>query len=175
VSRRAATLLLALSACLFATAALRRDRRVVDVAEAGDPRSEATHGFEGHEAIVGLADGKPFRQATGWMHYSLATFDDTEVTIAGTFVGLDSSGRGVSRSYDVVVDDRLIASRTFTAPPGVQSVVEFAVPFTLTRGRTHIAIVIRARGGPTPALRELRTIQDHYEVDPLMSPLGVAR
>ena len=147
------------------------DRRVVDVAEAGDARSESTHGYAGHEASSGVAGGAPYRQARGWMRYALATFDDTEVTVACTFVAPDgvaegaadesAAGRAVNgpRAYDVVVEDSVVATRTV--------VVEIPVPFVLTKGKTNIAVVIRARGGPTPALRQIRTIQDHNEVDHL--------
>lgn len=136
------------------------DRRVVDTVDAGDPESEATHGYAGHDAFTGVAGGKPFRQARGWMHYALTTFDDTEVTVAFTFVGTDSTSRG----YDIVVEDSVIARRTFVPTTGAPVVVELTVPFALTKGKANIAVVLRARGGPTPALQALRTIQDHNEV-----------
>lgn len=137
------------------------DRRVVDVAEAGDAQSEATHGYAGHDAIAGVANGKSFRQARGFIQYALTTFDDTEVTVACTFVGSDNT----SLDYDVVVDDSLIVTRTFTSPSAVPVVVEIAVPFSLTKGKTNVAVMIRARGGVTPALTQLRIIQDHNEVN----------
>ncbi len=155
------------------------DRRVVDVAEAGDARSESTHGYAGHEASSGVAGGAPYRQARGWMRYALATFDDTEVTVACTFVAPDgvaegaadesAAGRAVNgpRAYDVVVEDSVVATRTVSASAAAPVVVEIPVPFVLTKGKTNIAVVIRARGGPTPALRQIRTIQDHNEVDHL--------
>ncbi len=147
------------------------DRRVVDVAEAGNAGSEASHGYAGDNVTTGIAGGMSFRQAHGWMRYTLTTFDDTEVTVACTFVG----DVNVSRSYDVVVEDSVIATRTVTAHAITPTVVEIVVPFALTKGRTNIAVVIRARGGPTPALRELRTIQDHNEVDPLPTLFRVTR
>jgi ATP adenylyltransferase/5',5'''-P-1,P-4-tetraphosphate phosphorylase II len=100
------------------------------------------------------------------MRYALTTYDDTEVTVACTFVGNDS----VPRSYDVVVEDSLIATRTFKSQTAVPTVVEITVPFALTKGKTNIAVVIRARGGPTPALHKLRSIQDHNELDDVRLP-----
>lgn len=137
------------------------DRRVVDVAEAGTAASEAAHGYAGHDAFTGVAAGRPYRQARGWMHYALTTFDDTEVTVALTFVAIDR----LPRAYDVVVEDSLIATRTFAPASSAPVVVEFTAPFAITRGRTNIAVVIRARDGLTPALHEVRTIQDHNEVN----------
>ncbi|HYW30952.1 MAG TPA: DUF6805 domain-containing protein [Gemmatimonas sp.] len=136
------------------------DRRVVDLVLAGDAPSEAAHGFAGHETSTGARAGKPFRTTSGWMHYAMTTFDDTPVTVALTFLGVDT----VARSFDVVVEDSVIASRVLAAPLDSTIVIELSVPFSITKGRSNIAIVLRARGGRTPALREVRTVQDHHEV-----------
>jgi len=159
VELRRSTIVAAVVACLLNMAATRLDRRVVDVAEAGNPQSEATHGYAGHDAVAGVANGKPFRQARGWMRYALTTFDDTEVTVACTFAGTDS----LPRSYDVVVEDSLLATRTLAPGTHMQVVVEFSVPFAITKGKSNIAVTVRARGGLTPALQEIRTVQDHNE------------
>ena len=157
--RRTVILIVSLAACLFTTAAARLDRRIVDTAEAGNPTSEAEHGYAGDDVSVGMQGGKPYRQTRAWMHYALKTFEDTPVTVACTFVNTDNS----ARSYDIVVEDSVIASRTFTPHSNTPAVVEIAVPFSLTKGKAHVAVVIRARGGQTPALHLIRTIQDHYE------------
>ncbi len=149
------------------------DRRIVDRVEVGNPHSETQHGYEGRDAIAGVAGGVPFRQTRQWLHYALTTFDDTEVTLALTFVGL--AGDSTSREVDVVVEDSLVATRTVRVPAGNISMVEVAVPFTLTKGKSGIIVFIRARGGLTPALRELRTIQDHYELASVSTFPGVAR
>ncbi|MEP6834832.1 MAG: DUF6805 domain-containing protein [Gemmatimonas sp.] len=161
VSRRTAVSIASLAACLFATAATRPDRRVVDTAEAGNANSEAVHGYAGDDVTVGEVGGKSYRQARGWMHYALKTFEDTPVTVACTFISTDN----VAHSYDVVVEDSVIASRTYTPQSSSPTVIEIAVPFVLTKGKANVAVVIRARGGPTPALQLIRTIQDHYEFD----------
>ncbi len=134
------------------------DRRVVDRVQLGEARSEAAHGYAGHDVVAGVAGGTSFRQARGWMRYALTTFDDTEVTVACTFVRTE----GLIGPYDVVVEDSVIATRTHSSSTA-SSVVEIRVPFSITKGRTNIAIMIRARGGLTPALSELRTVQDHNE------------
>lgn len=144
------------------------DRRIVDIVQVGTADSETRHGYVGEDAVAGNANGQTFRQARGWMRYALTTFDDTEVTVALTFANGDAVGEGATLHYEMVVEDSLIATRSFTAspssPPGSSSVVEIAVPFVLTKGKTNIAVIIRAREGPTPALLSLRTIQDHNEV-----------
>lgn len=136
------------------------DRRIVDRVDVGVPASELAHGFAGQGTVLGAIDGAPYRQTSGWLHVALKTFEDTDVTIALTFVKVDS----VSHRYDVVVDDSVIATKSALAA----GVVEVAVPFSLTKGKTNIALVLRARDGLTPAVREIRTIQDHNEVDHLV-------
>lgn len=180
--RRAAALAALLAACATAASAnpfATRDRRVVDRVEAGNALSEAMHGYVGHDDTTGTVSGQAYRQARGWIRYALTTFDDTDVTIACTFLST------VSGNYDLIVEDSLIASKHFAAAADTPTVVEILVPFAVTKGKTSIAVMLRARGGPTPRLHELRTIQDHNEVapfavvqqhqTPMFSPPGVVR
>lgn len=134
------------------------DRRIVDTVIAGDAESEAAHGYAGHDDRAAVANDTAFREARGWMRYAMTTFDDTEVTIALAFGG----GHADARQYDIVVEDSLVAMRTLAAHAAA-SVVEIRVPFTVTKGRTNIAVTLRGRSGPTPALRMLRILQDHHE------------
>ena len=101
----------------------------------------------------------------------MTTFEDTEVTVSLTFARIDT----VTRQYDIVVEDSVLATRTLTPPLAGQATVDVVVPFSLTKGKASIAVVIRARDGVTPALRQLRTIQDHYELDPSQNPTGATR
>ena len=154
--------LVAASATVSATTPFAaRDRRVVDIVEVGAATSEGDHGYAAHDDTSGTVNGRPYRQARGWIRYALSTFDDTEVTIACTCLGTASG------SYDLVVEDSLIASRYFDATTSAPTVVEFLVPFAVTKGKVSIAVVLRPRGGLTPQVHELRTIQDHNEVAPL--------
>ena len=167
---------LALAACVWTSPRLPQlDRRVVDAVDVGNARSEASHGYAGHDATAGVVNGQTYRQARGWMHYTLTTFDDTDVTIAATFVDGDGGRGDISRTFDLVVEDSVIATRTVTVASPAAVIVEIRVPFAITKGKTNIVVIIRARGGLTPALRELRTIQDHHEVDLSLNPSGVFR
>ena len=62
----------------------------------------------------------------------------------------------------------MVADVTVTPAPGLRTsstvaVVETVVPFALTKGRTNIAVMLRAHERVTPPLRELRVMQDHNE------------
>ena len=93
------------------------------------------------------------------MRYALNVFDDTEVTVACTLLGAD----GVPLAFELVVEGQVVATRTLTSASATPSIVEVRVPFVITRGRTNILVTIRATHGLTPALLEMRTIQDHLE------------
>jgi hypothetical protein len=167
--RRTAVLAALLAACAtvaWANPFAARDRRVVDLVAAGSARSEAEHGYAGHDDTTGTIDGRAYRQARGWMRYAVTTFDDTEVTIACTFLG------SASGEFDLIVEDSVIATKHVDVTTGTPTIVELLVPFAVTKGKTSIAVMLRAHRGPTPRLHELRTIQDHNEV-PL--PSGVSR
>ncbi len=161
LTRTSALVALAVS---MSSAVPRRDRRVVDVVVVGNEQSESRHGYDGLDVMRSVVDGQTFRQSRGWMHYTMTTFDDTEVTIACTAVRANGNNDDVPRSFDLVVEDSVIATRTMAVPSTTPVTIEVVVPFALTKGKTSIVVVLRARGGPTPAFRELRTIQDHYEV-----------
>lgn len=144
------------------------DRRIVDTVFAGNAESEQAHGYAGHDDRAGIASDSTYREARGWMRYALTTFDDTEVTLACTFLASPTT------QYEVVVEDSVVARSTLLAA----GTVEVRVPFAVTKGRTNIAVTLRGRDGATPRLHAIRVLQDHHE---LSSPsavhhlLGVAR
>jgi hypothetical protein len=155
------------------------DRRVVDTVHAGDAVSEAAHGYVGIDARADSAGGVPHREARGWMRYALTTFDDTEVTVSCTFAASTGAQAADVRRFDLVVEDSVVAAHDL-APAAEPRTVNIVVPMSLTRGKTNIAVIIRARDGVTPSLQLLRTVQDHNEqptfVPNLVSyPLGATR
>ena len=155
------TIQLVLLACLSTTmdTAARHDRRVVDRIIIGDTGSEQEHAYAGDDVTEGVAAGRVFRQTRGWLRYSLTVFDDTEVTVVCTFVGNGDT----PQPFDLMVENHPIASYTLRSGSSALATVEFRVPIEITRGRTNILVMLRATNGPTPALVELRTVQDHNE------------
>jgi hypothetical protein len=151
-----ATRRLLLLACLSVTVAARPDRRIVDRITIGDVRSEQEHAYAGDEVSTGVARGQTFRQARGWMRYALTVFDDTEVTVACTFLGSDAA-----QTFDLIVENQVVSSQTFRSQE--QATIEFRVPLEITKGRTNIIVMLRSTNGLTPALVELRSVQDHNE------------
>ena len=138
---------------LIASLSTTVDRRVVDRITIGDARSEQEHAYAGEDVSSSIAGG---RQTRAWMRYARTVFDDTEVTVACTFAGSDGQ-----HTFELVVENQLVTTSTFRSRES--QTVEFRVPLALTKGQTNILVMLRAINGSTPALLELRSIQDHNE------------
>jgi hypothetical protein len=174
VVRPGLALSLALTAvltCAAARSAPLQGRRVVDVVTMGDARSEREHEYAGERVTEGVVDGRVFKQAAAWQSVSLSVYDDTEVTLVGTFRG----SAGESIAFELLVEGRKVAAPAFVSPSTSPSHVEFRVPMTITQGKTRISVVVRAVGGPTPGLIELRTVQEHLEFCPSIHTFGGER
>ena len=131
----------------------------MDIVQAGNVASEREHDYAADGATSGVVDGRIFRQATGWLRYTMGVYEDSEVTVACAFRG--SEGRRLT--FDLVVDGRIAATRTFESPSAAPVVMEIRVPETCTLGRTQLTVMLRGVDGPTPGVIELRTVQEHLE------------
>jgi hypothetical protein len=136
-----------------------QSRRVVDVVESGDPKSGRDHEAAGEGITEGTAAGRAFRQATGWLRYTLRTFDDTEVTVACLCRGTE----GRRLTFELLVDGQAAGTQTLESPSADPVLKEWRLPERLTSGRTMVSVTLRGVGGPTPGVIELRTVQEHLE------------
>jgi len=136
-----------------------QSRRVVDVVRSGDAVSERDHDAEGDGITDGTAAGRAFRQAAGWLRYTMRTFDDTEVTVACVCGGTENR----RLRFAIEIDGQAAGTHTIESP-GVEPVVkEYRIPERLTLGKSTISVTLRGIGGPTPRVLELRTVQEHLE------------
>jgi hypothetical protein len=155
-----ASVLLAVLFALSVTAPLHaQGRRVVDIVKVGDAVNEREHAYAGELVTEGVADGRTFRQTHGWLGYSMAVYDDTEVTLSCVFRGTE----GRRLSFELLIEGRRIATHTLVSSSPRPTHVDFPIPFEVTKGLTAIHVVLRAVDGPTPSLLELRTVQEHLE------------
>lgn len=152
-------LCLLLPAVSIGFAAAGQSRWVVDVVQSGDAKSEREHDYTGEGVTDGTIDGRAFRQARGWLRYSMRVYGDTEVAVVCVFRGSETQ-RFV---FDLLVDGRKAATHTFVSPSAAPVTVEYRVPMKLTEGRTRVSVMLRGVEGPTPGLVELRTVQEHLE------------
>jgi hypothetical protein len=136
-----------------------QSRRIVDVMQSGDATSERDHDAEGDGVTEGTVAGRAFRQAAGWLRYTLRTFDDTEVTVACLCRGTE--GRRVS--FELLIDGQAAGTHTFESPSADPVLKQWRVPEKLTLGKTKVSVTLRGVNGPTPGVIELRTVQEHLE------------
>lgn len=134
-------------------------RRVVDLVRVGDEASEQEHEYAGDGVTEGVIEGRPFRQARGWLSYELNVYDDSEVALSCTFRGTE----GRRLVFDLLVEGRKVVTHTLVTPSAAPTSVEIRVPSSMTRDLTRIFVTLRAVSGPTPGLIELRTVQEHLE------------
>ncbi len=132
---------------------------MVDAVTVGDPVLERAHAYAGEGVSEGLADGRRFRQALGWQRYAVSVYDDSEVTLGFTFRG--SEGRAIA--FDLIVEGQRVSRPVFNAPSSSPAVLEVRLPLSVTSGKTSLLVILRAAGGPTPGLIELRAVQEHLE------------
>ena len=155
----ARVLLITLLVLSLAPVAASQGLRVVDVVKVGDPASEREHDYAGEGATAGAIDGRAYRQAHGWLSYAMAVYEDTEVTLSCVLRGTE----GRSLAFDLLVEGRPVKKHTVVSPSSRPAIVDLRIPFEITKGLTVIHVMLRAVDGPTPALFELRTVQEHLE------------
>ena len=134
-------------------------RRVVDVVQAGDEKSARDHDAEGEGVTQGTVAGRAFRQASGWLRYTLRTFDDTEVTVACLCRGTE----GRPFTFELLIDGQAAGTHTLASSSAGPVLKEYRVPEKLTLGKTTLSVTLRGVNGPTPGVIELRTVQEHLE------------
>jgi hypothetical protein len=125
--------------------------RVVDAVNVTVAREEVAHGLSGEEMTVGETAGRKWRSAAGWFSYTLRIYEDTPLTVVCMFA--DTSG--VPEAFDILVDDRKVATnREF----------KITLPLAETAGKSQVTVTFRAHpGARTARLLELRTVQEHLE------------
>ena len=154
------SLALAFACACPASAVAGQARRVVDLVTVGAASSERDHEFSGAGVSTGVADGRTYREALGWQRYVLTVYEDSDVTLVCTFRG----SNGPARPYVLEVEGTAVPVKPFTSATLAPVDVEIHVPAALSRRRTTIAVTIRAVDGPTPAVIQLKTVQEHLEV-----------
>lgn len=156
----AATLLIAMVASLGAAHAATQGIRIVDAVNVSVAREEIAHGLHGEEMTVGETAGRKWRSASGWFGYTLRIYEDTPLTVVCLFTAAADLGE----SFDILVDDRKVATRV--REPGSATSREFKVtlPLAETAGKSQVTVTFRAHpGARTGRLLELRTVQEHLE------------
>ena len=143
-----------------ATGAAAQGVRVVDAVNVAAAREEIAHGLHGEEMTVGETAGRKWRSAAGWFGYTLRIYEDTPLTVVCVFASAADPGE----AFDILVDDRKVATRA--REPGAATNREFKVtlPLAETAGKSQVTVTFRAHpGARTARLLEVRSVQEHLE------------
>ena len=122
------------------------DARTVDRFFPGNQQSEVDHDIQSQNSRTGVSGGRNWRDAFGGGRFSFVfkLETDTSYDLECTYWGDDSGGR----VFDILIDDTAIATQTLDRNnPGNPYVVDYAIPSTLTVGKTSITVVFQAKPG----------------------------
>jgi hypothetical protein len=152
--------LCAMVGALGAARATAQGVRVVDVVNVSAAGEEAAHGLHGEETTVGETAGRKWRSAAGWFSYTLRTYEDTPLTVVCVFAAAVDLGE----AFDILVDDRKVATRVREAGAATNREFKITLPLAETAGKSQVTVTLRAHpGARTARLLELRTVQEHLE------------
>ena len=135
----------------------RIDASTIDTVDANSADSEKAH--QGHDLQEGRRpwfEGRNGRESkTTPFGYTLKVNPDSPVSLVTTY----RAGDGKTRAFDVLVEGKVIASESLAL--GADELVdrEHAVPATLTRGKSSVAVTYRPHtGAMTGAVFDVRTV-----------------
>ncbi len=107
---------------------------------------EGAHNQQGKTTYSGAAFGRNWRDARGggWFSYDMKVLPDQPIWLTVTYWGGDSN----NRVFDILIDDRKIATQKLEAPkPGQFMDITYEVPAELTRGKQKATVRFQAHPG----------------------------
>jgi len=140
--------------------AARQGIRVVDGVNVTVASEETAHGLDGEKMTVGETAGRRWRSAAGWFSYTLRIYEDTPLTVVCVF----ADTAGLPEAFDILVDDRKVATRVRETEAATNREIKITPPLAETAGKSQVTITFRAHSGArTGRLLEVRSVQEHLE------------
>jgi uncharacterized protein len=130
----------------------------IDTVAPGATESETAHHYQNQDSAPSFFEGKSGREArqNGWFSYDLNVSPNQPVTLVCTYRG--SEGR--RRVFDILVDGEKIATETLAYHPTELFDVEYAIPETLTKGKTHVTVKFQPQAeSATAAIFDVRIVR----------------
>ncbi len=125
------------------------ERRTIDRVTPGEQQPEVEHGFADEGSRSGVLHGRRWRDASGWFGYAMKAGGEEKLELRVTYYG-DERGR----KFDVVVEDRVIASVEVAGGKRDEFVdVSYPVPAEISRAATDAGLKVKfvARDGARTA------------------------
>ena len=121
------------------------EKATIDLVTPGT-KLEKSHNQKGESSYSGNAFGGQWRDARGggWFSYDMKVLPDQPVFARVRYWGGDSN----NRIFDILVDDRKIATQELNAPkPGQFMDVTYEIPSDLTKGKQRVTVKFQAHPG----------------------------
>ena len=131
--------------------------RTIDSVDVSSDASEHAHALASEGAGQGFVEGRRWRDTrTGFISYTLKVQPDKPLTLVCTFRGSE----GQRRVFDIVVDGQKVATESLEYHPTELLDKEYAVPESLTRGKSQITVrLVPEPNARTGGIVEIRTVQ----------------
>lgn len=125
------------------------DSRTVDAVNTGEQQPEADHFMESKSSGAGNFNGEPWRDATngGFFSYKMKTDGHSDLRLRLRYWGNETG----NRTFDILVDDTLIATENTSGKWGRDEFVEeeYAIPSALIDGKKTITVKFAGQKGQT--------------------------
>ncbi len=129
---------------------LERVRRLealtIDFVQPGEAKVESEHNLQGERMDAGENQGRQWRHARagGWLSFDLKVPADTPVSLVCSYWGSETG----PRTFDILVDGTKVATQSLqNDKPGEFFDVTYAIPQSLTRGKSKITIRFSGQPG----------------------------
>lgn len=120
------------------------EARTIDYVVTGTQQSESDHYMQQSGSGSGSYNGEYYRDGGGWFSYELQTKGHTEgVTLMARYWGGDSG----NRTFDILIDNTVIATETLTGGKSEFVNVEYPVPSELLEGKDKVRVKFKAHSG----------------------------
>jgi len=119
------------------------EARVVDVVHPGEPQSETDHNLQYDNSQTGDFYGRKWRHAAGWFSYEVKVLPDQPQELVIKLRGDDNG----ARTFDVLVDGKIIATQANTIRSGGFYDAVIPLPLELTKGKQGVTVKFAARPG----------------------------
>ncbi|MBE0535255.1 MAG: glycoside hydrolase family 127 protein [Phycisphaerae bacterium] len=115
----------------------------VDYLQPGEMQPERDHNLDGERTRTGAHNGRKWRDAWdgGYFAFDMKVSGDAPVDLVCTYWG----GDGGARTFDIIVDDKILATQTLSnKKPGEFYDERYALPADLTGGKSKVRVKLQA-------------------------------
>jgi hypothetical protein len=120
----------------------------------GEQQPESDHFIKTEKSHTGIIEDTHWREATGWFSYELKNRERKAHLLYLSYFNDDPS-----RTFEILINDRLVKSLSLTGGKGVKpQVLLIPIPATLTGEETFTIKIAATPGSMTAKIAEVRLL-----------------